>query len=589
MLTNTIFKRLFLIGTVGLFTNQLMAQQSLPVGFSAEELKKMKDGTFEEAPYAPMGSTTPPKSPVRNMAQWEEIQALTITWTDYESVLRDIVRAAVKETTVIINTGSNSSVTSIKNYLTADNVPLTNVKFNVTPINSVWIRDYMGNSCYTNDVDSLIMVDWKYNRPRPEDDVIPQSVSQMLNIPLYETTTGSTALTHTGGNYMTDGLHNSFSSKLVLQENSSKTEAQVNKIMKDFMGVDNYIKMTTLPYDGIHHIDMHMKLLNEETLLIGEYPKNKADGPQIEANLQYILSNFKSPFGTPYKVIRIPQPPDQLNGNTYPDNGGNYLTYTNSSIINKTIIVPQYYTKYDTTAIRIIKDAMPGYTVTGIVSNSTISASGSLHCMTHSVGTTDPLLIVHQNLPNTTNTTTPYEVNARIQHRSGIKTATVYYATSLNGPYATASMTLTNASTNTWTGNIPAYPSGTRVYYYIEGQSTSGKKQVRPLPAPKGYFTFLVYGNVTGLSENEPMVKMNPVFPNPSKGITCIPLYCNKNMNGTIKLLDITGKEMQTIYSGPMEAGEKNYFINTMDISSGAYLIDAQTDDGHIIQKLMIR
>src|SRR3954470_11843421 len=214
MQSNTTFQRIFLLGIISMLSIQTKAQQNLPVGFSAEELKKMNDPAFEAPAYAPMGSTKPPTSPVRNMAQWEEIQAVTITWVDYQSVLRDIVRAAVKETIVIINTGSNSDVTTIKNYLTADNVPLTNVKFNVTPINSVWIRDYMGNSCYTHDVDSLIMVDWKYNRPRPEDDAIPQSVSAMLNIPLYETTTGSTLLTHTGGNYMSDGLHNSFSSKL---------------------------------------------------------------------------------------------------------------------------------------------------------------------------------------------------------------------------------------------------------------------------------------------------------------------------------------------------------------------------------------
>jgi hypothetical protein len=194
---------------------------------------------------------------------------------------------------------------------------------------------------------------------------------------------------------------------------------------------------------------------------------------------------------------------------------------------------------------------------------------------------------VHQNLPNTTNTSTPYVVNARIQHRSGIKTATIYYATNVNGPFSMASMTL--SSGNTWTGNIPAYPSGTRVYYYIEGQSNTGKKQVRPMPAPKGNFTFLVYGNATGLSENEPMLKITPAYQNPSKGITCIPLYCNKNLNGTIKLLDIAGKEIQTIYEGPMEAGEKNYFINTTDLSSGAYLIAVQTDEGRIVQKLMVR
>ena len=39
------------------------------------------------------------------------------------------------------------------------------------------------------------------------------------------------------------------------------------------MGINRYITMPTLPYDGIHHIDMHMKLLDEETLLVGEYPR----------------------------------------------------------------------------------------------------------------------------------------------------------------------------------------------------------------------------------------------------------------------------------------------------------------------------
>ena len=38
------------------------------------------------------------------------------------------------------------------------------------------------------------------------------------------------------------------------------------------MGIQTYILMETLPYDGIHHIDMHMKLLDEETILMAEYP-----------------------------------------------------------------------------------------------------------------------------------------------------------------------------------------------------------------------------------------------------------------------------------------------------------------------------
>ena len=69
---------------------------------------------------------------------------------------------------------------------------------------------------------------------------------------------------------MCDGFGTGFSSKLTLDENTLHTEAEVDTIMKKFMGINRYIKMETLPYDDIHHIDMHMKLLDEETILMAE-------------------------------------------------------------------------------------------------------------------------------------------------------------------------------------------------------------------------------------------------------------------------------------------------------------------------------
>lgn len=579
-------------------TGTVSAQEEtdLPVGFSASELQDMQRADFTLPAYAPAGITTPPTLPVRNMAQWEETQALTITWTSYQSVLREIVRAARKETQVYIVCGTacsgSTDSTSVKNYLTAGGVPLTNVHCIYTACNSVWTRDYSANPCYLNDVDSLVLVDWKYNRPtRTKDDTVCRKLARTLHIPLYETTTSPTQLIHTGGNYMTDGLHTAFSSELILDENPTKTEPQIDQIMNDFMGIDRYIKMETLPYDGIHHIDMHMKLLNEETLLIGEYPSGTADGPQIEANISYILSNYNSVFGTPYKVVRIPQPPDQQNSFTYPDNGGWYLTYANATIINKSVIVPQYYTEYDTTALRIWRDAMPGYNIVGINSNSTISASGSLHCITHAVGVADPLLIVHQCLPNTTNTTTPYQADARIQHKSGIQFATLYYTTdTASVPYTAVSMALTSPADNTWTGFIPAQPAGTHVYYYILGHANSGKEQVRPMPAPLGNFEFDVLGS-TGITEQSNNISMKPVYPNPAHGLTCIPVYIPQHTKGTIRLTDMLGKQVALIYEGEMPAGDKNYFMNSisLNLNAGAYLISVETTEGRTTQKLMIR
>ncbi len=321
--------------------------------------------------------TSPPASPVRASAEWEEIDALIIAWISYPAILKDIVHFAQTETQVFI-VCSDSTV--VKNYLTTNSVPLTNVHYVIAPFNTVWCRDYGPWNIYTNNVDSLAIIDWIYNRPRPQDNIVPGAIATFTGLPMYQTTVAPNDLIHTGGNFMTDGFGTGFSSNLIINENPTKTAAEIDTIMSHYMGINRYIKMSTLPYDGIHHIDMHMKLLDEETLLVGEYPPGVADGPQIEANLQYVLANYNSVFGTPYKVVRIPMPPDA--GGFYPDNNGDYRTYANAVFVNKTVILPTYGQQYDTTALRIWREALPGYNIRGINCNSIIPALGAVHCIT---------------------------------------------------------------------------------------------------------------------------------------------------------------------------------------------------------------
>lgn len=534
--------------------------------------------------------TTPPASPVRTIGEWEELQGLQITWTSYQSMLKEIVRNAKQETKVYIVT---SNPTTVINYLNQPPaVDTQNVQFVIAPFNSVWCRDYGLWSAYTNDVDTLITIDWIYNRPRPLDNVIPSVFANLLNTPFYETTASPWDLVHTGGNFMTDGFGTGFSSNLILTDNSpaggfnvTHTAAEIDSIMHRFMGINRYIKMTVLPYDGIHHIDMHMKLLDEETLLVGQYPPGVADGPQIEANLQYILNNFNSVYGTPYKVIRIPMPAD---GGLYPNNGGRYFTYTNSSFINKTIIVPTYNIPSDTTALRIYRDALPGYKVVGINSISSIGASGALHCITKEIGTDDPLLISHQPLPDTYDDVNPYTVQALMKHRSGIQTATMYYRTDTLQPYTPVPM-VQGFNPDYWLADIPAQPVGTRIYYYVQGNAFSGKSQVRPMPAPSGYWYFDVLG-ATGISMNENFdFKVESPFPNPSKGITCIPVTASGNVQAIAQLTDITGRMVTEFYNGTLKAGENKLFINTAPAAAGVYFIRIITDEKTVSVPLMVR
>jgi agmatine deiminase len=575
---------------------------NLPHNLTQEEIDNARNHVF--AVSNTRGITTPPPfSNLRNMAEWEEIQVLVVAWTSYPTILKQIVANARLECEVVI-LAENPSAT--ENYLLGNNgggpfSDLNNVTILDATYDSVWMRDYFANSVYADEVGELFLVDWIYNRPRPEDDASPQYVADYLGIDMYCTTDTPYDLMNTGGNYMTDGFGKAFASELILDENNGtatgwgpmhpdQSETEIDEIFSMYMGIDEYIKMDILPYDGIHHIDMHMKLLDEETLLVGEYPDGISDGPQINANIEYVLSNFQSKWGTNFKVHRIPMPPS-TSGNwpsTPWPNTASYRTYTNSVFINKTVLVPTYREEYDTTAMRIYNELLPGYTIVPIdcdnQPDNIISASGALHCITHSVGVNDPLLISHQPLTDTYDDFNPYTVSAYMNHNQGVESAFMYWKTSLTGAYNEVSMS--NVGTNTWEANIPAQPIGTRIYCYVHGIAADGKELSRPMPAPNAYWSFDV---LTTINVNEvDIASFKPAFPNPAGAITCIPVVMLSSAKGSMTLEDVTGRVVMDIYNGQFPMGESKYFFDASTLSSGAYLIRLQTGNTSVSQRIMV-
>jgi len=428
------------------------------------------------------------------------------------------------------------------------------------------------------------MIDWVYNRPRPLDDQIPVYIAQMFNTPLHQATSPPNDFTATGGNFMVDGHGTGFSSKLMLTENPGKTEAQIDTIAKKYMGLSRYIKMNTLPYDGIHHIDMHMKLLDEETLLVGQYPTGIADGPQIELNLQYILTNFQTCFGKPYKVVRIPMPPSSTG--QYPPNSS-YFTYTNSVIVNKTVIVPIYGFPQDTTALRIYRESMPGYRIVGINCAGMISASGAIHCITKEIGVLNSLFISHSGLRNTSVTTSPYEVKASIKSKSGIANTKVYWRTDTTVAYSQLSMTQV---ADTFKAYIPAQPLNTKVYYYISATNNSSKTVTKPYTAPAGYFKFNVT-NTTYVNNESGVIKEYRLFqnyPNPFNPTTKISFAISQTGFTSLKVYDAMGREVATLINSKLEAGKFTAEFNASNLSSGIYFYKLVSGNYSEVKKLTL-
>jgi len=432
------------------------------------------------------------------------------------------------------------------------------------------------------------LTDWIYNRPRPLDDIMPTQHATMVGMPIYVTDTGTNDLVNTGGNYMSDGLGNAFASNLILEENepgnpynvSAKTEEEIDAIMNAYMGIENYIKMETLPYDEIHHIDMHMKLLDEETILVSRYPEGVADGPQIEENIDYVLSNFLSPFGTPYQIKWIDAPPST--SGSYPDTGGYYRTFSNAVFVNKSIIVPTYRPEVDEPALDYLRELLPGYNVVGIDVDNTneplIASLGAIHCITHTIGVDEPLWIVHQPINEVPTSNTNVSITAMIKHVSGINNATVYWREGGESEFNQLSMTIIND--DNWSADLLTPSGSENIEYFIEAEANSGKLLARPLVAPEGFWTF----TVANLSNEEwADNNISAPYPNPtSEGVT----FQLNQIEGAVEvsIYNILGQKLST--TNIVEAnGTLTLALNKE--WKGTLLVTFEGDFGRVTKKVI--
>ena len=576
------YTQILLIALIGLFNWNAFAQEVLPKGLTDAERNLIPSYQFRS-----LNRTPPPASDVRAMAEWEEVEYLVITWQPgFPNILRQIVEAAVNECNVIIVTENE---TSVANFLTSEGVDLTNVQFLDVPWDSIWIRDYGGNTVYTEDVGERALVDWIYNRPRPNDDVIPSAHAGLLGLPIYITDSGTNDLVNTGGNYMSDGLGNAFASELILEENAPgnpygvtpKTEEEIDAIMNEYMGIDNYIKMTALPFDIINHIDMHMKLLDEQTLLVSRYPEGVADGPQIEENIEYVLDNFQSAFGTPYDVKWIDAPPSS--GGAYPDTGGFYRNYTNALFINKTILIPTYRPEVDGPALEQWEEMMPGYNIVGIdvdnPSENLISLVGAIHCITHTIGVENPLWIVHQPVEEAADGET-VELNAMIKHNSGVDEASVFYRESDESDWT--ELPMSTAGADNWTTDLSIAGDSEDIQYYIRARANSGKEINRPIVAPEGYWTMRTDQlSSTDLAEN----RISAPYPNPATDQVNFQLG---NLNPRVQVT-ITNLLGQTLWQTQLEGQAGVFRLDLQPAWSGVLMVTFEGDFGSITRQVIKR
>ncbi|MFH1690217.1 MAG: agmatine deiminase family protein [Candidatus Eisenbacteria bacterium] len=447
---------LLLVPTAGLqaksLAEELEGDDFLPIGMTAEELL-MLDRIGERH-----RATPPATGPVRNPGEFEPMTGVIVRypWGNPTSLLAEYAED-VTLWVIVEDAGDQSAATS---DLTSAGANMAHVDWIFAPTNSIWTRDY-GPWFLIDGNGEQGINDHIYNRPRPQDDLIPSVIGTDWGIPVY-----GMDLEATGGNYMTDGRGVSMSTRLTLDENTGFTTAEIDSIMNAYLGIEQFHWLPYIESGGIHHIDCWAKFLGPEKILLREVPSGHSAYAAIESNCAY-LSSITSSYGRPYEIVRVYTP--------------NNEPYTNSIIINDKVFVPQYGTTWDDDALQTYGDAMPGYEVLGYT-GSWLS-DDAIHC--RAMGVTDRymLYIDHVPLPDSPSTIDDYRVEADIIDGSetGLiaDSLVVYWETDSAPGFAPIVMTV-DSRAGSYYAEIPAQSLGTVVSYYIHAADQSGRSESHP-------------------------------------------------------------------------------------------------------------
>jgi agmatine/peptidylarginine deiminase len=436
-------------------------------------------------------SIVPPPISIRQPAEFEPMEGFLINYggNDNFGISIDIIAEMAEEVEVVTIVDSMSQQNIVESIFLNNGINLDHCSFLIAPSDSHWTRDYGPWFAFTGD-DELAVIDFSYNRPRPNDNAIPSAYANNEGMEIY-----TMSLEHTGGNYMTDGQGISVSTNLVWSENSGMSHSEIDQIVSDYLGINRYHVVPDVNGEYIKHIDCWGKYLSPDVIMIREVSPTHSQYDEIEAAVDYFeLQN--SCYGTPYTIVRVYTP--------------NNEPYTNSLILNKKVLVPTYGNQWDVQAIESYEDAMPGYEVLGF--NGSWYSTDALHCRVKGIPDREMLYIEHTPLQGEQSGNNGFEIVCKIKPYSGenvkIGPTCIYYKIN-NGEWN--NIRLESIGNDYYNAIIPIQEDGAVVKYYIHAEDNSGRIENHPYIGASDAHSFIV---------DNPSTPNSPTKPNgPKKGL----------------------------------------------------------------------
>jgi agmatine deiminase len=520
----------------------------------------------------------------------------TDLYTDspFPPLYKELINAIQAECQVWIRLTNIEDTTQIKNYMKSVGYQLKNYIFFKQPEgeNSFWMRDCGPYGFYYGDKDSLGLIGAQYYPGRPIDNDISKFLANKFGYKYLETSVETE-----GGNFMTDGWGRAFWSNVIVENNADPygrayeskkpmTAKQVNDSMKYIFNLDNYSVLSKLQCDGgTGHIDLYLKLVDDETIITTEYPEamNISAFPDYKISKRNLdtIRTLNSHYGRKFTIKNLPLP--TKDDGTYPKNCfelfSDARTYINGLSVNKTFIMPIYSTDVDgnmiqdDAAVKKMQEYLPGYTIYPIDARALSTGGGEIHCITMQIPATNPLRIAHQRLSGFTALKPEWAITVNAINNSGIKSTKLFWKKQSEKSWKTIDMEAYDI--NDYKGVIPGtnVTINDSINYYIEVVTNNGKSQNRPISAPLGYYTYF-FKEVTGVENNTTVLNNTfKVQPNPVNDIAKLSFNLLNEGNYKIEITNSLGEKMLSIPEYKYSVGDNLIEINTNNFASGIYYI----------------
>jgi agmatine deiminase len=515
--------------------------------------------------------TLPPGGKVRSIAEWEPSEGVIVAYSGQFGIPFTVIAQmsqVAKVYTIVANTTTENTV---RNQYIANGVNISNCVFVHGPLNSYWSRDY-SPWFIADSANKVSIVDFPYNRPRPNDNDVPALFATALGVPMY-----GMNIKHTGGNYMSDGMGRAASTKLVIAENTNLTLTQINSYMSDYLGIDQYYTLDDPMDDYIDHIDCWGKFLAPDKILLGQVPSNDPKYADYEA-LATFFANEISSYGTPYKVFR-----------TYSPNG---QPYTNSYILNNKVFVPvvtTYGNPWNDSAKAVYERAMPGYDVVGIyaLSSKPWASTDALHCRTHEIPDRGMLYIRHIPLHGEIGQKSHYEIRATIipYSDSALIPDSVFVGYRYNqGPWHKILMIPDTG--HQWVGLIPDSAAPAQIHYYIHAADQTGRSENHPYIGAADAHRFAVKSTI-GITQTAPLRREVLVYPNPADDRLYAMIPNPDQGSVVVNLYTVAGvRVLSETFSDARRLHREGVGVHHLD--NGVYLLEILSAKGRYREKVMI-